>query len=144
MSQDLLAVVAGFANNFAYPKIIVTNGTHVQLVNLSDNASNATATNEAIYVDTIILDSGTILDLNGYHLYARTVENADAVLGTITIVTPTHNPTVATGASESPTPRDRLDRKPLRIGSRRRHGRKHSEVHVDRHDAARWSRNADV
>jgi hypothetical protein len=107
MGQDLGAITAGFSSNFAYQSVTITNGTRVQLVNQSDNASNATTTKEAIYVDTIALDSGTVLDLNGYHLYARTRKGTGTVNGgAIEIVPPddNHAPTIKTAASATPSP----------------------------------------
>ena len=68
MSQDLGNVESGFTNNFAYGTIALGSNTYVQLV---DNAHNSSGNGpEAIYVNALIVPSGTTLDLNGFHLYA--------------------------------------------------------------------------
>ncbi|MCB0029632.1 MAG: hypothetical protein KDE28_17080, partial [Anaerolineales bacterium] len=79
MGQDLGAVEAGFANNFSYGSLSVENNTNVRLVDQVDNAVGAGA--EAIYADVVTITSGSTLDLNGLHLYARRVLNSGSVIG---------------------------------------------------------------
>src|SRR5208337_540992 len=77
MSQDLGNVAAGFSNNFAYGTLAVGSNDYVRLVDLQENSGSSTP--EALYVNTLIVPSGSTLDLNGLHLYYRT----GAIKGTI-------------------------------------------------------------
>lgn len=79
MSSDLGAEGAGYRNNFGLGSLVLEGGTFVRLVDNSDNAAGASA--EALYVDRLRIASGTTLDLNGLHLYARAVENNGTVRG---------------------------------------------------------------
>jgi len=77
MSQDLGAVTAGFSKNFAYGTLELGGST--TLVDLSRNTSATSP--EALYVDSLVLPAGATLDLNGLHVYARTMQVAGTVLG---------------------------------------------------------------
>jgi hypothetical protein len=72
MSQDLGADGTGFVGNFAYGKLALTKTTYVKLVDQTNNAAGAGI--EAVYVNTLVVPSGTTMDLNGLHLYTRTVQ----------------------------------------------------------------------
>jgi len=78
MSQDAGAVPAGFVRNFAYGTLKLDGG-YAQLVDDSDNASGADA--EAFYVNTLIVPTGSTLDLNGLHTYARVAQVDGTVVG---------------------------------------------------------------
>jgi len=78
MSQDLGNVAAGFNNNFAYGTLAVGSNDYVRLVDLASNSGSSSP--EALYVNTLIVPSGSTLDLNGLHLYYR----AGEIDGTIT------------------------------------------------------------
>jgi RHS repeat-associated protein len=80
MSQDVGNVPAGFAHNFAYGTLDVSGS--VQLV---DNAHNSSGTGvEALYVDSLIVEPGATLDLNGLHAYARYTQiNGQVINGTV-------------------------------------------------------------
>ncbi|MGH7971483.1 MAG: hypothetical protein ACREIC_22420, partial [Limisphaerales bacterium] len=79
MSQDLGAVPAGFANNFAYGTITLVCNAYVRLV---DNSRNSQGTNaEALYVNALSVPLGTTLDLNGLHVYSRISQVGGTVLG---------------------------------------------------------------
>ena len=78
MSQDLGNVAAGFNNNFAYGTLAVGSNDYVRLVDLQNNSGSSSP--EALYVNTLIVPSGSTLDLNGLHLYYR----AGEIKGTIT------------------------------------------------------------
>jgi YD repeat-containing protein len=81
MSQDLGNSAAGFgAHNFVYGTLDVAGS--VQLV---DHARNSPGTGlEALYVDTLIVQPGATLDLNGLHAYARYAQvNGQVIHGTV-------------------------------------------------------------
>ena len=79
MSQDLDANAAGFIRNFVYGTLALGNNTYVRLVDLADNAPGTGP--EALYVNSIIVPSGTTLDLNGLHVYARASQISGTVVG---------------------------------------------------------------
>ncbi len=82
MSQDRGNTAAGFKNNFVYGTINVAGD--VRLVDQFDNAQGGP---DALYVDSIIVNSFEQLDLNGIHVYARAVQingAANVINGTIT------------------------------------------------------------
>src|SRR5208337_782814 len=78
MGQDLGNVSAGFNDNFAYGTLGLGSNDYVRLVDLANNSGSSSP--EALYVNTLIVPSGSTLDLNGLHLYYRTGE----INGTIT------------------------------------------------------------
>jgi hypothetical protein len=78
MSQDQGAVAAGFSHNFAYGALALGGNNYVKLV---DNFHNSPGTGpEALYVNALIVPSGSTLNLNGLHVYARSSQ----VNGTLT------------------------------------------------------------
>ncbi len=85
MSNDVGNVAAGFQNNFAYGAVLLANNTYVKLV---DNSHNSAGTGpEAVYVGSLIVPTGTTLDLNGLHFYARAAQiNGTIVNGSVNIV----------------------------------------------------------
>ncbi len=85
MSEDLGDVAAGFTNNFAYGNLILGSGNYVELV---DNAHNSPGIGpEALYVNSLLVPSGTTFNLNGFDVYARFSEiNGNLVGGTINSV----------------------------------------------------------
>ncbi len=78
MGNDLGNVSAGFHDNFAYGTLALGSNDYVRLVDLANNSGSSSP--EALYVNTLIVPSGSTLDLNGLHLYYR----AGEVNGTIT------------------------------------------------------------
>ncbi|MCY2954337.1 MAG: DUF6531 domain-containing protein [Planctomycetota bacterium] len=80
MGRDLGGVAAGFANNFAHGTLALGGSTYVKLVDESHNASGTGA--EALYVNSLIVPAGTILNLNGLNVYARAAQISGAVIGT--------------------------------------------------------------
>ena len=77
MGQDLGSLAAGFTNNFVYGEIELGGGTYVRLV---DNARNSAGTGqEAVYVNSLDVPSGSTLDLNGLNVYCL----SDQIDGTI-------------------------------------------------------------
>ncbi len=98
MSRDLGAVAAGFTKNFAYNLISLSNNTYVKLVDLSDNAAGSEP--EALYVTSLIVPTGTTLDLNGLHLYARATQISGTVVGGTVTQVPDSGPIVLA----APTP----------------------------------------
>ncbi len=98
MSDDLGAVQAGFANNFAYGTISLTSDTSVELVDLSHNTSSTSP--EAVYANELIVPSGATLNLNNLHFYVR----GDQVSGTIVGGTVTIVPSGGSIALNTPTP----------------------------------------
>jgi RHS repeat-associated protein len=84
MSQDLGNVPAGFVGNFAYGTLELTANTYAELVDYAANSPGGTP--EALYVNTLIVPSGAVLDLDGLHLYAQTEEiNGTIVSGSAVI-----------------------------------------------------------
>ncbi|MEI7902427.1 MAG: DUF6531 domain-containing protein, partial [bacterium] len=69
MGQDLGTNSMGFTRNFAYGTLALSGNTYVKLIDLSNNAAGAG--NEALYVNSLVVPAGAILDLNGLHLYTR-------------------------------------------------------------------------
>ena len=83
MSQDLGNTAAGFKNNFVYGTINVVTAD----VKLVDQFANAPGGPNALYVDSLLVNSLDTLDLNGLHVYARAVQingGASVINGTIT------------------------------------------------------------
>jgi RHS repeat-associated protein len=83
MSQDQGANGAAFAKNFTYDQVVITNYTYVRLV---DQAQNAAAPGtESLYVNSLVVQNGATLDLNGLHVYSRDTQiNGTVVGGTVT------------------------------------------------------------
>jgi hypothetical protein len=84
MSQDLGAVASGFSDNFAYGTLNTVGG-YLQLV---DDAHNSGGTApEALYVNSLIVPTGSTFDLNGLSVYVRTAQiNGTVTGGSITQV----------------------------------------------------------
>lgn len=76
MSLDLGAVPAGLVDNFAYGTVALNSGAQLTLVNLSENSGS----NDCVYVDSLSVPFGALLNLNGLKLYARLA----AISGTVT------------------------------------------------------------
>jgi hypothetical protein len=60
---------AGGANDFKFADVILADGAHVSLVDYKENHLPPVAS-EAIYCETLTLNSGAVLNLNGLALYA--------------------------------------------------------------------------
>ena len=85
MSADLGNAIAGLTHNFSYAGLSLANHTYVKLVDQADNATGAGP--EALYVDALSVPSGTTLNLNGLHVYARSLLiNGTIVGGTINLL----------------------------------------------------------
>ncbi|MBS0262670.1 MAG: hypothetical protein JSS02_12020 [Planctomycetes bacterium] len=85
MGQDLGNTSAGYSKNFAYGSVVVDPNTYVRLQDIADNFAGAGA--EAVYVDQLVVAAGGTLDLNGLHLYARSMQNDGTVSGgTVSLV----------------------------------------------------------
>ncbi len=79
MSADQGDTAAGFTGNFDYGTLQLGSGAYVRLV---DSARNSTSTSpEALYVNTLIVPSGTTLDLNGLNLYTRVSQINGTIIG---------------------------------------------------------------
>ena len=78
MSADLGSGPAGFIDNFAYGTLILGSNTYVKLVNQSVNSPGSTA--EAVYANSLVIPSGSTLNLNGLNLYVRDLELSGTVL----------------------------------------------------------------
>src|SRR6202035_2829029 len=70
MSQDLGSTAAGFKHNFVYGTINITTAN----TKLVDQFANAPGGPNALYVNSLLVNSFTTLDLNGIHVYARAVQ----------------------------------------------------------------------
>lgn len=93
MGQDVGAVSAGLKNNFAYGKVELPLGARVQLVDESDNAPGTAP--EALYVQSLVVATTAILDLNGLRVYARTADIRGQIVGGTVIVIPDSGPIAA-------------------------------------------------
>lgn len=83
MSVDVGSSSAGFTDNFAYGALNIRS--YVTLMDQADNSPDSSA--EAVYVDSLLVSSGATLNLNGYHLYARTsVISGSVINGSVTPV----------------------------------------------------------
>jgi hypothetical protein len=87
MGEDLGQDLSGFNDNFSLQSLILAAGSHVQLIDLEDNAPGATQ--EAVYLETLTVPDGAILDLNGMNLYAQDIQvDGTIVGGTVLKVSP--------------------------------------------------------
>ena len=83
MGQDYGTSQLGFIHNFNYGTIVLANNTYVQLTDQYKNSGSTGV--EALYVNSIVVPSGTTLDLHGLHVYARGAQVSGTVRnGTIT------------------------------------------------------------
>lgn len=97
MAQDLGNVLAGFSNNFVYQELELAGSDYVELVDQSQNSSSNVS--DAIYAQSVVVPTGTALNLNGLHLYARDIQISGSVIngtiqqlpnaGAIALATPT-------------------------------------------------------
>ncbi len=81
MGQNVGNIAAGFEDNFTYGNLALGTNTYVRLVDQSDNSSGTGA--EALYVNSLIIGSGTTFDLNGLQVFVRTAQIDGAVVGGI-------------------------------------------------------------
>jgi hypothetical protein len=89
--QDLGAVASGFTGNFHIKALTIGVGqsAYLRLVNeyLNYNGTPPESYSEALYVHTLTLNSGSTLDLNGFHMYVGAFNNYGTVLnGSVTVV----------------------------------------------------------
>jgi len=88
--QDLGAVLDGFTSNF-HLKALTIGGAGTATVKLVNDFVNYSGTlpstyAEALYVHTLLINSGSTLDLNNFHLYCGTFTNNGTVLnGSVTV-----------------------------------------------------------
>lgn len=99
-SQDLGLSHSGFFDNFAINALSLSNSTYVKLVNQSDNASGAEP--EVLYAKSIVIPTGTTLDLNGLSVYTTSLQQSGAIVnGTISEIAPI--PTLTLGQTLTST-----------------------------------------
>jgi RHS repeat-associated protein len=79
MSQDLGNVAAGYVNNFAYNSISLQSGVTIKLVDQYTNSSDVTP--ECLYANSLIVPSGSTLNLNGLHVYTRLTQIGGTISG---------------------------------------------------------------
>jgi len=88
--QDLGAIVDGFTNNFHIKGITIggSGAATLKLVNdyINYNGTPPGTYSEALYVHNLIINSGSTLNLNGFHLYCGTFTNYGSVIGGSVIV----------------------------------------------------------
>jgi YD repeat-containing protein len=77
-SQDLGPIVSGFNHNSALGVLSLVS-SNVRLINLADNSPGAGA--EALYVNNVLVDGSSNLDLNSLHTYTRITQVAGQVTG---------------------------------------------------------------
>jgi hypothetical protein len=86
MSADLGNTPKAFVDNFGYGILDIGNNTYVKM---TDRVRNAPGTGvEAVYVNSLIIEPGSTLDLNGIKLYARSAQLGGTVVGGSIIQTP--------------------------------------------------------
>ncbi len=93
MSADRGPSSTGFSSdNFAYGKIELANNTYVRLTNVDVNSVGAPG--EALYVNTLVIPTGSKLDLNGQKLFVRAAQIATGALvnGAVVVVPSTGGP----------------------------------------------------
>jgi RHS repeat-associated protein len=78
MGADRGPTSGGYVRNFAFGTLSL-DSAYLKLVDAANNAAGSGA--EAVYVDTLIVPTGSVLDLNGFKLYARTLQVAGTVIG---------------------------------------------------------------
>ena len=98
MSADRGNTPAAFENNFGYGVLDIANNTYVQLTNQVQNQSGVGI--KAVYVNSLIIEPGATLDLNGLSLYARAAQLGGTVMGGTVSQAPASGP-IALG---TPTP----------------------------------------
>jgi hypothetical protein len=74
MGQDQGNVAGGFSRNFVYGTLQIGDNNYVKLV---DNSM----TGRALYVSTLIVPTGSTLNLNGLHVYARASDIRGPIVG---------------------------------------------------------------
>ena len=79
MGQDLGNVTDGFNRNFAYGTISLGSSSYIRLVDNADNAFAAAP--KLLYANTLIVPSGSTLDLNGLHIYTRASQIDGTIVG---------------------------------------------------------------
>ncbi len=88
MSLDLGNLPDGYVHNFAYGTISLAPGAQVTLVDRFTNSAEPPA--ECVYTTSLIVPSGSTLNLNGLHLYATFTQIAGTVTGGAVTQTPAH------------------------------------------------------
>jgi RHS repeat-associated protein len=78
MGRDGGSVISSFIDNFAHGTLEL-DATYVALVDESDNATDEGP--EALYVDSLIVDANSTLQLSGLKVYARTAQIDGNILG---------------------------------------------------------------
>ena len=79
MSFDFGNVPDGYVHNFAYGTISLASGAQVTLVDQSTNS--AEPPHESVYTTSLIVPSGSTLNLNGLQLYAALTQIGGTVTG---------------------------------------------------------------
>ncbi len=83
MGADVGTTPAGFTDNFVFGSLALAANNYVRLVDQSDNSTGVGP--EAIYTNSLIVPTGSTLDLNGLHLYTRAAQIGGTILnGTVT------------------------------------------------------------
>ena len=90
-NMDYGAVEAGFDSNVVLAKLTIGGDDigYVELIDGRDNGNSGGSGgwNEALYVDELVLNAGSTLDLAGFHLYTHSfVDNGGTVLNGDVIV----------------------------------------------------------
>ena len=108
VSQDFGAVAAGFASNSAFGTLTLTNNTYARLIDTADNSAGTGP--ESVYAGSLVVSTGTTLDLNGLHLYARAAQiNGTVVNGTVTVLADSGPLSLATPTPGAISPAGNVD-----------------------------------
>src|ERR1035441_6716486 len=97
MSLDLGNVPNGYVHNFGYGTISLASGAQVTLVDQYTNS--AEPPHESVYTTSLIVPSGSTLNLNGLHLYASLTQIGGTVTGGAVSQTPDNGGSLTVGNS---------------------------------------------
>jgi hypothetical protein len=97
MSRDLGNVAAGYVNNFAYGSISLQSGVRVNLVDQYTNSSGTPP--EVLYVNSLIVPSGSTLNVNGLHVYTRLTQISGTISGGVVSQVPDSGGPLTLGVS---------------------------------------------
>jgi hypothetical protein len=76
----------GYDQNFDFSELQIAAGANVSLVDLFDNGNRPADGNEAVYCDSLVIETGATLFLNRISLFAGGVEIAPGPFGAGTVV----------------------------------------------------------
>ncbi len=97
MSADVGDVPTGYVDNFAYGLLVLESGAQVMLVNQATNSPGASQ--EAVYVNSLIVSPNSVLNLNGLHLYTHLAQFGGSVTNGTISQSPNNTGVLLSGSS---------------------------------------------